>query len=173
MIWIETKYKRRPRQRALGKLTPVELERSRSRRRGLRTTDPECQPIRGRLFERREQPEVSVPTLPVENSARRSTVGPANALIGCYSACTLCREAVREAGLVLLFCRSRGEGLSVNAHWPCQTPACCSQRRSNNDQPCLSIRNEGRNASARRSALPGARPSPIPVRRSADSNVDR
>jgi hypothetical protein len=46
--WIETKYNRRRRQRALGKLTPVEFEMIYdSRRRGLKTINPECQPNRG------------------------------------------------------------------------------------------------------------------------------
>ena len=47
VTWIETTYNRRRRQRALGKLTPVEFDDLRSRRSGLRTINPECQPNRG------------------------------------------------------------------------------------------------------------------------------
>jgi len=75
VVWIETKYNGRRRQRGLGKLTPVDFEmiypagsytltrlaghywhvRSLNmlsrRRRGLRTTHPECQPNRGQTLD--------------------------------------------------------------------------------------------------------------------------
>lgn len=49
----------------------------------------------------------------------------------------------------------------------CEVIEGSSQRRSNNDQPCRSSPYDARNGSATRSGLPGAVPSPTPVRRSA------
>ncbi len=51
VVWIETKCNRRRRQRALGKLTPVEFDDLRSRRSGVRTINPECQPNRGQTHQ--------------------------------------------------------------------------------------------------------------------------
>jgi transposase InsO family protein len=47
VTWIETKHNRRRRQRARGKLTPVEFEMIYDRRPGLNTINPERQPTGG------------------------------------------------------------------------------------------------------------------------------
>ncbi len=74
VVWIETKCNRRRRQRALGKLTPVEFDDLRSRRSGLRTINPECQPNRGQTHQS--------PGTSAAPSATRCAVSDSSALWG-------------------------------------------------------------------------------------------